>query len=238
MAREVTFDVSITIDTKPKEWHLDDAKRKLTSKMDTHGLLYKLILLSKAGMISNVDAHATNATPNQNPKKWIFSDFDRIFEIVKKELNLETETYDLFGHSAGGQILHRYAIFYPNNKADVILAANSGWYTVPTFEHEFPYGLKNTGISKYQLKAAFGENLVVFLGKEDDENETRGSLRRTPEANRQGAGRLARGKYFFKIAQEQAKMLGTDFEWKLVIVPGVGHDFRAMSKAAAEYLYN
>lgn len=247
MTREVTFDVSVTIDAKPEKWHLDDAKRKLDAKIGMHEivgkgaghqLVYKLALLSKAGMISGVDERATNAKPNRDPTEWIFGDFDRIFEVVKEKLNLETQSYDLFGHSAGGQILHRFAIFHPKSKANRILSANSGWYTVSTFKQEFPYGLKGTGISKDQLKSAFGDNhLVVFLGEQDDADETRGSLRRNPQASSQGAGRLARGKYFFTKAQKEAEALGADFEWKLVIVPGVGHDYRAMGQAAAKYLY-
>ncbi len=82
-----------------------------------------------------------------------------------------------------------------------------------------------------------GTSLVVFLGKEDDEDETRGSVRRTPEADRQGTQRLQRGKYFFREAGEAAEALGVDFEWARVIVPGVGHDYERMSQAAADYLY-
>lgn len=152
------------------------------------------------------------------------------FELVKEELELETETYDLFGHSAGGQILHRLVIFHPNSKADRILAANSGWYTVPTFEQEFPYGLKDSGITEDQLEAAFSTNLVVFLGEEDDADETRGSVRRTSEADRQGTYRLERGKYFFRKAREAADALDVDFEWKLEVVPGVATITSAWAK--------
>lgn len=36
---------------------------------------------------------------------------------------------------------------------------------------------------------------------------------------------------------ETAEQLDLELNWKLEIVPGVGHDFRRMSEAAAEYLY-
>src|SRR5680860_1284571 len=45
---------------------------------------------------------------SNNPEEWIFNDFDRVFKTVKESLNLKTDTYDMFGHSAGGQILHRF----------------------------------------------------------------------------------------------------------------------------------
>jgi hypothetical protein len=246
MTDKATFNVSFTIDAHSKKWHLDDAMRKLSSKIGVHKmvgrgpghmLIYKIVALGKAGMISSVDAHAMNVKFNPNSKEWIFSDFDRIFELVKKKLNLQAQTYDMFGHSAGGQILHRLVLFHPNSKADMILAANSGWYTVPTFRQNFPYGLNGTGISERQLKAAFDDNLVLFLGEDDDASATGGEHRQTSEAMRQGAGRFARGKHFFKKAKEESKVLGVDFKWKLVTVPGVGHNFRAMSEAAAKFLY-
>lgn len=246
MTGEVTLDLRVVIDTKPEEWRLGDVARKLASTIGmhelvghgaAHQLIYQFVLLSKAGMIDAVNVRGLSSVANRDPDRWIFGDFDRIFELVKGDLNLEAQTYDLFGHSAGGQILHRLAIFHPSSKADQILAANSGWYTVPTFEQQFPYGLKGSGISKDQLQAAFGTNLVVFLGEEDDADETRGSLRRTPQANSQGSGRFERGKYFFVKAQEAARAFGVDFEWTLEIVPGVGHDYQRMSHAAAEYLY-
>lgn len=76
---------------------------------------------------------------NTNNKEWILNDFDELFDFIKKRLHLKANTYDLFGHSAGGQILHRLALFKPDNKANRILASNAGWYTVPDKEAVFPY---------------------------------------------------------------------------------------------------
>jgi hypothetical protein len=173
---------------------------------------------------------------NNNPKEWIFNDFDRIFEEVKGNLDLNTDTYDMFGHSAGGQILHRFAIFNSNNKANRILAANSGWYTTPTDSDEFPYGLKGTIQSSEKID--YSSELIVFLGEKDDANETRGSLRRSPEADKQGLGRLTRGKYFYNSSKEITSQFNKKHNWKLEIIPDVGHDYRKMGQAAADYLYN
>jgi len=94
---------------------------------------------------------------NQNPEQWIFEDFDSIFTRIKSELNLITDTYDMFGHSAGGQILHRLAIFKAESKADRMLASNAGWYTVPTVADIFPYGIRNIRASAQRLD--FSTNL-------------------------------------------------------------------------------
>jgi len=172
---------------------------------------------------------------SNNPEEWIFKDFDSVFKDVKQSLNLETATYDTFGHSAGGQLLHRFAIFNPNNNANRILASNSGWYTLPTDAEKFPYGLEGTIQSAEKID--YSSKLVVFLGEKDDENEKRGSLRRSLEADKQGLGRFSRGEYFFNSAKAIASGYNKKFNWKLETIPNIGHDYRVMSDAAADYLY-
>ncbi|MCE7054317.1 hypothetical protein LZF95_06500 [Algoriphagus sp. AGSA1] len=194
-----------------------------------------------AGMITAVEINDERTAMAsfkivKNPNEWIFNDFDRIFNLTKNKLNLKTDTYDLFGHSAGGQILHRLAIFKSDNKANRILSSNSGWYTIPTDIEDFPYGLKNSYKSGKDLD--FSKNLVLFLGEKDDANETRGDLRSSSEVDKQGLHRLERGVYFYNESKKIASKLNSEFNWKLEIISNIGHDFREMSKAAADYLYN
>jgi poly(3-hydroxybutyrate) depolymerase len=195
-----------------------------------------------AGMITDVEVNR-GAAPTvsfrtvSDPGAWIFSDFDRLFAEVKRHLELDASTYDMFGHSAGGQLLHRLVLFHPGSMANRVLAANSGWYTVPTFKDEFPYGLANSPLAPTMTKAAFAVDLVVFLGERDDESEVRGELVRTPEVDVQGTSRIERGKYFYNNAVQTAAELGMTLKWKLEVVPNVGHDLQRMSTAAADYLY-
>ena len=195
-----------------------------------------------AGMISDVVINEQRTAINSyqivhNEDAWIYSDFDRIFDEVVNTLSLQAKTYDMFGHSAGGQVLHRFALFNPTNKANRILAGNSGWYTVPDCSQDFPYGLKQAPIADESLAKSFRQKLTVFLGEKDDQNETRGHLVRNDVIDKQGTYRLARGKYFYQKAKQYAEDKGSDFNWKITVVPGVGHNYRAMSEAAADYLY-
>ena len=196
-----------------------------------------------AGMLTDVEVNRVEGrvvrfNVSKNPKDWIFGDFDRIFNEVRSQLDLERTTYDMFGHSAGGQVLHRLALFHPQSKASRIVVANSGWYTVPTFDDTFPYGLGNSTATEDQVTKAFQTDLVVFLGELDNETETRGDLVRTPEVDIQGISRVERCRYFFKKATETARTLKAPFNWKLHVVPKVGHDMQRMGEAAAEYLYS
>lgn len=174
---------------------------------------------------------------NQNPEEWIFNDFDRIFEMVVDSMGSNREQYDIFGHSAGGQILHRFALFQPESKADRILASNSGFYTMPERDTELPFGLQNTPVTLESLKTSFAKRLVLYIGEEDDEDEMGGILLRSPTVDRQGTHRLERSRYFYDQSKALADSLETPFNWEREVISGIGHDFRKMSAAAAEFLY-
>ncbi len=188
--------------------------------------------------IAKLDEQAVKFEFNSNVNNWIFNDFDRIFDVAKAHLNLTATRYDLFGHSAGGHILHRMALFHDSEKANRMIAANASFYTLPTFEQGFPFGLKNTSLAEQQLMVSFSKRLIVLLGEQDNENETRGTFLRSTTADKQGLHRLARGTYFFETAKAKAKALNTDFNWQLSLVPNVGHDQQNMGQAAARLLYN
>ena len=178
----------------------------------------------------------------KNTTDWTFSDLDRIFDIAVTKTGSQQKVYDFFGHSAGGQFGHRFAMFYPESKANRILAANSGWYTTTEFDIPFPYGLVDgpftTAKMQKVLKQSFVKNLVVFLGEKDDRNETKGSLRRDNGADKQGLSRIERGAYFYNKAKLYAKENAYIFNWDVYIVKGVGHSSTQMSEAAAKYLYS
>ena len=134
-------------------------------------------------------------------------------------------------------MLHRFAIFLPNSKADRIIAANSGSYTLPVHDLGLPFGLKGSPVTEGDLARCFAANLTLLIGEKDNEQEMRGTMLHTPIVDQQGLGRLSRGKYFFRVSRERAEELSVPFNWKLKIVEGVGHDNRGMGEAAARLLY-
>lgn len=170
-------------------------------------------------------------------EEWIFDDFDRLFRMAAEAVGSTRETYDVFGHSAGGQILHRLVLVYPETRADRLVAANSGFYTLPDLESKLPFGLAGVPVSKDYLRRSFRKHLILLLGAEDDHPEAGGTFLRSPSADRQGLGRLQRGRQFYRTAKAKARELGAEFRWELGVVPGVGHDHQGMTEAAAAYLY-
>jgi len=174
---------------------------------------------------------------NPKPETWLFNDFDRIFRLVASMAGSERTSYDLFGHSAGGQILHRAVLFSPNLRADRIVAANAGQYTQPEPGLPLLIGMKDTGMTEASLRESFGRELILLLGEKDNGPDAGGTLLRTPQLDRYGVYRLERGRRFFAAATERSRAIRSEFNWSLITVPDVGHDFRAMSRAAARRLY-
>lgn len=205
----------------------------LVNKLDSR----KGITFKKNSNQVFMDENIVKFKPNTDSSQWIYPDFDRIFMIAKKVVKSKQRKYDMFGHSAGGQILHRFALIHPNSKANRILASNAGSYTLADMNTALPYGIKNTGINNKNLKKSFKKQLVVFLGELDNADEQGGRILRSNTTDKQGTHRLARGTYFYNNSLKMAKMLKTKFNWKLEIVPGVGHDQKKMAQAAAIYLY-
>jgi hypothetical protein len=77
----------------------------------------------------------------------------------------------------------------------------------------------------------------LLLGENDNDPDRGGQHLHTPLLDAQGRDRLSRGRNFYAFSSERAKSMGAPFKWKLRTVPGVGHDFRGMSRAAAKLLY-
>lgn len=206
------------------------------------GLAQELNLANSISYVENsniakLDESQFSLSLNEDSETWLFNDFDRIFDLSMRAMNASQTTYDLFGHSAGGQILHRMAIFQTASKADRILAANSGFYTLTDTSFTFPFGTKNMHQDKQFLASAFQKKLVLFLGELDNADETGGTLLRSESVDKQGLHRLARGKFFFNHAKDIALQGDLTFNWELKIIPQVGHNHREMGDAAGKFLY-
>lgn len=147
------------------------------------------------------------------------------------------KTYHLFGHSAGGQFVHRMVICKPESSIDVAISANAGWYTLPDKERDYPYGVAGAPYTDSNLKKAFLKNLIIFLGT-DDTDISRGGFRTRKEAMLQGGNRLERGQYFCKTSKSIAEQAGAVYNWQIVYADGIGHSYRKMAKAALKLIRN
>ena len=138
--------------------------------------------------------------------------------------------YSLFGHSAGGQFVDRLAAFVPS-EARRIVVANAGSYVFPSLEIDAPFGLGkvySAAEGEAALRRYLEQPLTIYLGQGDTRDDERNDY---PEALAQGASRYQRGVNVFNAAKTLAQTRGWQFNWRLVELPGVGHDARKMLAA-------
>ncbi len=165
---------------------------------------------------------------------WYFTSIERVFEATRRAEPRTRSRYVLFGHSAGGQFVHRMALFTPRPRFAVAIAANSGWYTLPDMEMSFPYGLSGAPYPDDRLAAALKRTVIVFLGTEDSPDD--GGFRTRSEAMEQGQSRQERGVRFYNHARRVASSQGVPLGWELAYAEGIGHDKAGMAKAAVPLL--
>ncbi|MEJ2385356.1 MAG: hypothetical protein P8Y54_13350, partial [Xanthomonadales bacterium] len=167
--------------------------------------------------------------------RWAFAALEPLFDDAKRRFGSTARRYALYGHSAGAQFVHRYLFFMPDARVARAVPANAGWYTMPDYAVAYPYGLGTSPVTPEDLRQALSLPVTVLLGERDDD-PGHASLRRTPEALRQGATRLERGERFYATARAYAERQGVPFNWLRTRVPGADHDNRLMAPAAVPYL--
>lgn len=178
-----------------------------------------------------------DSTGNRAPdEKTAYAVIDRIFEFVQEHSALTCKTYNIFGHSAGGQFVHRFLLFHNSPYVARAVAANAGWYTYPDTAIAYPYGVKGMFTDAGELKRRYyAKDLTILLGTADTIRDK--DFRVTPEAELQGGTRLARGRAFYALNEAAASESGLPFNWKIDYVQDSGHDFWKMSPAGADLLY-
>lgn len=168
---------------------------------------------------------------------WTYSIIEPIFEHVKSLLGNKAEEYDMQGHSAGGQFVHRYLIAKPNARVRRAVACNPGSWTWCNPDgtvngsdkaYKWPYSINGTPFNDMaHLASFFSREMYICLGNKD--TDPGGSaVPRNEEAIWQGAHRFMRGQSFYSSHRRLASKLGLEFNWKLSIVDGIGHQGRGM----------
>lgn len=146
---------------------------------------------------------------------------------------------DLFGHSGGAQLAHRFAMLYPHRVGRLNLAA-AGWYCLPDRSMAHPYGLGTDGTSEslvwarrhdHALPAYLRLAVRVFVGTLDTDRDA--SLRQNPDLDQlQGRTRITRAETYVERFRAAALARGIAPDIALTRLPGVTHDVaQAMAQA-------
>lgn len=160
---------------------------------------------------------------------------DHMFEYIKQHTVTESNKYSIYGHSAGGQFVHRFMLFHDSPYVDRAVIGSPGWYTFPDRKQDYPYGIKNVPyVSDEHLKKMFSKDIVVELSECDTVREW--FLRKTAEADAQGRNRLERGKTYYEFCRKLCLERGWNFRWRKIVVPKLGHQSTEMGMAAVPML--
>lgn len=159
---------------------------------------------------------------------WSFSVVEAIHECVRTGLGLRDDHFAIWGHSAGAQFVHRLLLFRPRAKVRVPIAAGAGWFTAPDLQVRFPYGLRHRLLSftPQAVRGYVRRPLTIMRGALDTLADA--DLRQSHLARAQGSNRYERAGYMHRRGQE----VDPDCGWRLIDVPGVGHDWARMALAA------
>lgn len=203
---------------------------------EKHGLL---ILATTFGKAAWPEAEHYNnglvldAAGTPRPRDaWAYPIPLRIFAALREAGVTTRARAHLFGHSAGGQFGHRLMATQPHDLIEAASFGNPGWYTLPHLDRPFPEGMGGIGLGEAELRALLAFPMTILAG--DRDIDTAGpSLPSQPAALAQGPHRFARAHTYLAEGRAAAERLGTECRWRLIPVPGIGHDGAAMSRVAA-----
>jgi poly(3-hydroxybutyrate) depolymerase len=174
--------------------------------------------------------HTKDRTPNPRDA-WTFGIDARLFEELRAHGITTRQQYGLFGHSAGGQFVHRMLSFGYRDRVAVAISANAGTYAMPDLSTPWPFGLGETDVEADALRALLAFPITVMAGTEDVLTTGR-FFPKGPRSMRQGATRYERAQNYVRSGHTAAAMLQTRCAWTVIDVPGVGHDGKRMCAAA------
>lgn len=189
--------------------------------------------------LGNVFMDGDNPSPETlNPEEdWTFSVIEPLFDYFRNLIGNLNTSYDVFGHSAGGQFAHRYLMFKPAANYNRVVVSGSGWYTMPDPSVRFPYGFSDSPLESQSLIDLYQKELIILIGELDNDPNAAG-LRRNEFADVQGDNRFERAETFYNFALEDTQQLEIDLFWELEINSNAGHSYILAASKAAQILYN
>ena len=195
------------------------------------------------GVVSEGRADARAAAEGRwgSPLTMPYEEIEQTFSAVRAVLQSHQPGYFIFGHSAGAQFVHRLLTFAHCPRVLGAVAANAGWYTLPTMDGKlppFPYSLRGTPREFNDLRPLLAAPLTILLGTRDTRtSEEDPQLRASAGAIVQGRNRLERGRFYYQHGLQAARHENVRLGWKLQLAEGAGHEVAEVIAPAAQLLF-
>lgn len=142
----------------------------------------------------------------------------------------------LWGHSAGGQFVHRVASLHDTSRLEALGAANAGWYTWPSLDQPYPQGLGGLDLDDAALLRLLACPMTIFAGDQDNQTDAP-NLPKHEAALAQGPHRHARAHAYYAAGRAEAARRNAPFGWALLDVPGIGHEGFRMADVSARWWF-
>lgn len=227
----------------------DDYRDFWMPAADEHGLVIiaptfsneqwpDVVSYNNGNLLATTDPAAlADTAPVTAPETWSYTVINRLADDLKTSGVLADQPLFLFGHSAGGQFVHRLMSVLTPDVFTQVAVGNPGWYTLPLLNLPFPEGLGSTPADADSLARLFASPLTILAGDQDTETNDP-HLPSEPAALRQGPHRYARALNYFATAQAEATRRGLPLAWQLHTIEGIGHDGAAMSAVCAHLWFH
>jgi poly(3-hydroxybutyrate) depolymerase len=168
---------------------------------------------------------------------WSLAIPGRVLTLLREAGMTRRDKIHLWGHSAGGQFVHRLLATQPGGSFAAVGAANSGWYTLPTLDLRYPDGLGGIGLTQDDVVRFLGYPMVIFSGDQDIDG-TAENFPKHQAAMAQGPNRFARAQFYLARGQAEAARLGVPCRWTRIVVPEVAHEGMRMAAFAAQHWFD
>ncbi len=166
---------------------------------------------------------------------------DRIMGHLRKKFPDLSDKFYLYGHSAGGQFVVRYAVRHPHRLLGAVASA-PGRYAFPTKKAAWPYGMgrlrrriryRRSGVERWVdiqpdtrgWLQATQIPLTVVVGSLDQERQPR-------RPAHEGWDRIETARRWLRAMDALAQSQGSQSRLRWVLVPEVGHSSKRLTKAA------
>jgi poly(3-hydroxybutyrate) depolymerase len=154
----------------------------------------------------------------QPRKDWALLLIEHLFDHLRERWSLPVTSYDILGHSAGGQFVQRLVLFVPEARFRRAVASGAGTVAIPDVRVDAPYGLGAVAVDAGALERSLTRDFVVIVGDRDIDEGPRPAV-----VLAQGKTRVSRAYRLFAAAHEAAVERRVTLAWRLRVVSGLDH---------------